>query len=56
MRYELYLLRRIRKYLPRDQAKLLYNAFINSLITPQLYGCFVERIYIYMYKNSKNSS
>ena len=29
-RRKLYLLRRIRKYLTQDQAKLLYNAFINS--------------------------
>ena len=28
--YKLYALRRIRKYLTQDQAKLLYNAFINS--------------------------
>ena len=28
--YNLYTLRRIRKYLTQDQAKLLYNAFINS--------------------------
>ena len=28
--YELYALRRIRKYLTQDQTKLLYNAFINS--------------------------
>ena len=28
--YKLYALRRIRKYLTRDQAKLLYSAFINS--------------------------
>ena len=28
--YRLYALRRIRKYLTQDQAKLLYNAFINS--------------------------
>ena len=28
--YKLYALRRIRKYLTQDQAKLLHNAFINS--------------------------
>ena len=28
--YKLYALRRIRKYLPQDQAKLLYNVFFNS--------------------------
>ena len=28
--YKLYALRRIRKYLTQNQAKLLYNAFINS--------------------------
>ena len=28
--YKLYALRRIRKYVAQDQAKLLYNAFINS--------------------------
>ena len=28
--YKLYALRRIRKYVTQDQAKLLYNAFINS--------------------------
>ena len=28
--YKLYALNRIRKYLIQDQAKLLYNAFINS--------------------------
>ena len=34
--YKLYALRRIRKYLSQDQAKRLYNAFINSqLITRQ---------------------
>ena len=44
--YKLYALRRIRKCLSQDQGKLLYNALLMaSLITRQLSGCFVERIF-----------
>ena len=43
--YKLYVLRRIRKYLTPDKAKVLYNAFINivDLVMPLLFGYFIER-------------
>ena len=40
-------LRRIRKYLTRDRAKLyIIHSLIASLIVRQLSGCFVEKINI----------
>ena len=41
--YKLHALRKIRKYLTPDKAKVLYNAFIVNLAMLLLFGCFVER-------------
>ena len=44
--YKLHALRRIRKFLTVEKAKVLGNAFIVSLIMFLYYGCFVEKLSI----------
>ena len=43
--YKLYALRRIRKFLTIEKAKILGNAFIDSLTTHRYYGCFVGKLF-----------
>ena len=43
--YELHALRRIRKFLTIEKAKILSNAFIDSLTTHHYYGCFVGKLF-----------
>ena len=54
--YKLYALRKIRKCLTQDQAKLLYNAFINSQFNYAPIIWMFCRKNQYLKKNSKNSS
>ena len=52
---KLYVLRRIRKYLTQDQAKLLYNAFINSQFSyaPIIWMFRRKNQYLKIQKNHK---
>ena len=54
--YKLYALRRIRKYLTQHQAKLLYNAFINSQLNYASFIWMFCRQKESIFKNPKNSS
>ena len=50
--YKLHALRRIRKYLTHDKAKVLYNAFINSQFSyaSTIWMCFRKTDYLKMEK------